>query len=284
MIQQLKTFIRENNLNIYDIAIMTEDGIKEMYCQPCNRCNASYSVTKLFIVTMIGILIDNKLLNLDEKIVDILSDEIKCPFDPIWKRVTVRHALTHSMGIEEGIIDIDRDDTSRYETENYLSIILDNPPQHEPGSYRMYTDVPHYLLSHIIEKVTGKKADEVIGERILKPLHFASTAWARCPMNHTIGSSGTYMSSYDMVKIAWLYQNYGVYEGIQIVSKEWTEMVQREEFDLYSIENSGFYGKGGLYSQMVMFNRSRNISVAWHAYELDERCIPLMVQFFEEVV
>lgn len=54
MIENVLKFIREEKLNIYDIAIMTEKGIEHAYCQPCNACNASYSVTKLFIVYGMG--------------------------------------------------------------------------------------------------------------------------------------------------------------------------------------------------------------------------------------
>lgn len=104
----------------------------------------------------------------------------------------------------------------------------------------------------MIEKIAGKRADEAITEKILIPLQFASTAWARCPQNHTIGSSGAYMAARDMVKLAWLYQNYGVYHGTQIISEEWVELTKKEQYDLYPLGNSGFWGKGGMNGQMAV--------------------------------
>lgn len=133
MLEKTIEFIRTNNLNIYDIAIMTDSGIEHIYCQPCNACNASYSVTKLFIVTMMGILYDNGLVGLNDKITDIISGELNFRYDPIWNQVTIRHALTHKMGIEQGVIDIDRDDTSQYKYENYLEYIFLYPPTQAPG-------------------------------------------------------------------------------------------------------------------------------------------------------
>lgn len=281
MLYKVKEFIKEKNLNIYDIAIMTEQGIFSVYCQPCNACNASYSVTKLFIVTMIGILNDNNLLGLEEKITDILAAELTFPYDPVWDQVCIRHALTHTMGLDYGIIDIDRDDTGSYKLNNYLEYIFSRPPVYPAGKRMEYTDVPHYLLSLIIEKITGKRADEVITEKILTPLSFASTAWARCPMNHTIGASGSYMTARDMVKLAWLYQNYGEYKGISIISREWAERVQKERYDLYPLAGSDFFGKGGMNGQMTMFNRKKGISVAWHGYEPEQRDLAL-VEFFQQ--
>ncbi len=108
----------------------------------------------------------------------------------------------------------------------------------------------NYLLSLVIEKIRGKRADEAITEEIMNPLHFASTAWARCPQNHTIGSSGAYMTARDMVKLAWLYQNYGVYQGIRIISEKWVKLTEKEQYDLYPLRQSGFWGKGGLNGQM----------------------------------
>lgn len=281
MFNKLEQLIKENNLNIYDVAIMTENGVREAYFQPCNFCNASYSVTKLFVVTMIGILVDSHLLRLDNCIMEILVEDVNSFYDSIWDKVTIQHALTHKMGIEFGVIDIDRDDTGKYQEENYLSAILKHSPVYEPGTYRQYTDIPHYLLSLVIEKITGKTADEMITERILNPMHFANTAWARCPMNHTIGASGAYMRAKDMVKLAWLYQNYGNYQGNQIISRDWVEKVQYEQYDLYPLENSDFWGKAGMNGQMTMYNRKRNISVAWHGYMENELNNPLMIQFFQ---
>ena len=116
MIEKVAEFT--NDLNVYDIAIMTDSGIEHIYCQPCNACNAIYSVTKLFIVTMIGILYDEGRIRLDDRITDVLSGSLKFRYDPIWDTVTIRHALTHTMGIDHGVIDIHHDDTSQYETDD----------------------------------------------------------------------------------------------------------------------------------------------------------------------
>ena len=279
MLSGIKEFIKEKNINIYDIAVMTKQGIVSGYCQPCNACNAGYSVTKLFIVTMIGILYDSHLLEMEDKITDILADELTFPYDPVWNQVRIHHALKHTMGLDYGVLDIDRDDTGSYKLNNYLEYIFSYPPVYPPGEKREYTDVPHYLLSLVIEKITGKRADEAITEKILTPLSFSSTAWARCPMNHTIGSSGSYMTARDMVKLAWVYENDGEYNGVPIVSGDWVELVQREQYDLYPLEGSDFWGKGGMNGQMTMFSRKKGISVAWHGYEPEQRDLELVAYF-----
>lgn len=267
MLEKAAEFIKTNHLNIYDIAVMTDKGAEHICCQPCNARNAIYSVTKLFIVTMVGILYDRGQLRLNDRITELLSGSLDFEYDPLWNQVTVRHALTHTMGIDYGVIDIDRDDAAKYESQNYLKYIFSYPPVKIPGQYRKYTDVPHYLLSLAIEKITGKRADEAITDQILNPLGIASSAWARCPQNHTIGSSGAYMTARDIVKLAWLYQNYGVWAGTRIISEDWVRLAETEQYDLYPLGPSGFWGKSGLYGQMTMFSRAKGLSAAWLGHE-----------------
>lgn len=57
-IDRIRKYISENRLNIYDVAVMTDEGIESAYCQNTNRCHNTYSVTKVFINLMVGILCD----------------------------------------------------------------------------------------------------------------------------------------------------------------------------------------------------------------------------------
>ena len=77
------------------------------------------------------------------------------------------------------------------------------------------------------------------------------------------------MTARDMVKLACLYQNYGAYQETQIVSEGWVKLTKKEQYDLYPLGQSGFWGKGGLYGQMAMFNREKGIAVAWLGHEPD---------------
>jgi CubicO group peptidase (beta-lactamase class C family) len=269
MIEKLQDSVKKNGLNFYDIAVITDAGEETAYCQPCNSCNDSYSIAKLFICTAIGILVDNGLLSLDDSITDILADEIKCRYDERWNKVTVRHALTHRTGIGTDFLDIDTQDVTKYETDDYLDMIMLAKPAYEPGTQFKYTDVPHYLLSRVITHITGLKADELINKKILVPLSFREAAWSRCPMNYTIGSTGLYARASDIVKLGWTYLNYGTYNGREIVSPEWVRRAESEGYDIYDYD--GFLGKAGLRGQMVLYCREKRIAVAWHSYEMEHR-------------
>lgn len=275
MMKQALDFIREQGLNVYEIALLTEDGVESAYCQPCNPCNAAFSVTKLFVVTMVGILADHGLLRPEDRLLPYLQEDIAEPYAEIWDEVTIHQALTHCMGLDYGVLDIDRDCAARYPTDDYLAYILRYPPKFTPGTHRKYTDVPHYLLSRVITSLTGKPADVVIEEEILRPLSFGPCAWARCPKGYTIGSSGLYARAADLVKLAGLYLGDGMHRGQRIVSKDWVRLAERERYDLYPCRGTGFVGKGGMNGQMVMYHRVKSLAVAWLAHEPTGRDSPL---------
>lgn len=267
MMNKIRNYIRENQLNLYQIAIQDGNGIQCERCQPCNDCNNIYSVAKVFLNTAIGVLLDEKKLKLDDKILSFLQSYIDFSYADVWNDVTVKHALSHRMGVDKGVIDIDRDDIRTYGTANHLKYILDYPPKFRLGSYRKYTDCGHYLLSLVIEQITGMPADDFIRENILRRLDVQHTAWTRCPLNHTVGATGAYMRAEDMVKLGWMYVNNGKYDDRQIVSEEWTRQMEKGNFDFYPVKGTSFFQKGGMNGQMLLYSRERNISVAWTGLE-----------------
>lgn len=269
-LESFKDFVLENHFNIYDVAIKTEDREEYLQIRKCNLFNDCFSVTKLMTVTAIGILADRNLLTTDDPIMKYLGSESKGydrAYDAAWDKVTIKNAMMHSMGIEQGVIDIDRDDTAAYPTDDYLKMIIDNPPTMEPGSKRVYTDVPHYLLSRVVTAVTGMKADEFLQQELLDPLRCRNVAFSRCPKGYTIGSSGAFMRTEDMVKIAWLYMNDGVWEGRRILSEDFVREAEANRYDIYPIENSSFVGKAGMNAQDCIYSREKGIALAFHGSE-----------------
>lgn len=271
VLQQIQAYIAQQNFNVYQLAIQDENGVRSVRCQPCNDCNNIYSITKVFLNTAVGMLIDEKRLQLEDTLCSVLQPYIDFPCDAAWNTVTVAHALSHRMGVDEGVIDIDRDDIRTYGTDNHLKYILDYPPKFPAGSYRKYTDCGHYLLSLVVERITGMPADDFIRQTILQPLHCQHTAWTRCPMNHTIGATGAYMRAEDVVRLGWLYANDGRYDGRQLVSADWVRRVERKSFDFYPVKGTSFFQKGGIHGQMLLYSREKRLAVAWTGFEDDRR-------------
>ena len=111
-VEAFSEFIKERNINIYRVAAITGDAVSETATlQNCNPCQNSYSVSKFFTLTAIGMLYDEKLIRMDEKLTDIFGD--LCPSDmpAEWNDRTVEMAITHHCGLPQGYLDIDTKDS-----------------------------------------------------------------------------------------------------------------------------------------------------------------------------
>ena len=158
MIQDILREIKRQSLHVYQVAVYTEQGLETAQVQDAGSCQPIYSITKVFVNTCIGMLADVKSIRLDDNLLPYLQPYIRQDYPDVWNAVTIRQALAHRMGLDDGIFDIDRDDPRAYPTQDYLAYILQYPPKFQPGTHRKYTDCAHYLLSLLLETVQKSAA------------------------------------------------------------------------------------------------------------------------------
>lgn len=256
----------EQDANLYDFALWTpEEGLRSHVFQPCSRCHDSYSVAKAFIMSAVGLLTDDGLLHPTDPLMrhfPHLADHD----EPGWRVALVEHALTHRLGFGEGFLDIDVEDASAYPAEDWLDMVFDHPLKHVPGSKYVYSDAATYLLSRLVTQVSGQTADQLLQERLLRPMGFRETAWSRDPQGRPVGATGLYVSAEDAVKLAALYLQDGVWEGRRLLSKSWTQRAVAREYEFRMMTPAGLIGKTGFFGQGLVFSRERNFAAAWHAH------------------
>jgi beta-glucosidase-like glycosyl hydrolase/CubicO group peptidase (beta-lactamase class C family) len=128
------------------------------------------SLTKVVATTtMAMILVDEHRLDLDKKVQDFL---------PLFQgpgkdKVTVRHLLTHSSGIDWW--------APLYKelrgSDAYLRRIQAMDLVSEPGTRYMYSDLGMILLGEILTRVAGQPLDEFVEERVFEPLGMTDTRY-----------------------------------------------------------------------------------------------------------
>lgn len=141
-------------------------------------------------------------------------------------RITLRHVLTMTTGIdwnEEVAYDDPKNDASLMEgSDDWVQYVIDRPMAQEPGKIFNYSSGVSELLAHIFEKETGKDIEQYGVDFLFAPLgidHF----WKRTPLGAVDTEGGLFLSNAGLAKIGALYLQGGVWEGQQIVSKDWVK-------------------------------------------------------------
>ncbi|MHA7832006.1 MAG: serine hydrolase domain-containing protein [Flagellimonas sp.] len=139
-----------------------EKGIK-------NKVDSKYfigSLTKQFTTVAVLQLIENNQLSFDDKISQWLP-EINGSH-----KISIHHLLTHQSGLP-------RDSKQDYDEDvPYLERVLSVKQDtllFEPGDQERYSSVGFYVLTYIIEEVSGKKYEEYFNEHIFKPAGMKNT-------------------------------------------------------------------------------------------------------------
>ena len=123
----------------------------------------SGSVAKPFVATALLQLVDEGRLSLDAPI-----DTFFTPAPEAWKRITVRHLLSHTSGLHDYPDDFDlRHD---YTEDELLAIIKAAPLAFAPGTRFLYSNLGYVALGLLIHEVTGRFYGDVLVERVFAPL------------------------------------------------------------------------------------------------------------------
>ncbi|MGC2196170.1 MAG: serine hydrolase [Terriglobales bacterium] len=142
------------------------------------------------------------------------------------RRITLRHVLTMTSGLnwnEEVAYDDPKNDADLMEaTDDWVQYVVDRPMAKEPGTVFNYTSGGSELLAYIFQKETGQDIEKYGEKYLFTPLgmdHY----WKRSPLGVVDTEGGLFLSGTDLAKLGYLYLHDGMWDGKQIVSKEWVK-------------------------------------------------------------
>ncbi|MDQ1546662.1 MAG: hypothetical protein QOH69_1566 [Actinomycetota bacterium] len=176
-----------------------------------------WSLSKSFSSTAVGIVIAEGRLTLTDRVVDLLPEEVPSEADERLARLTVRHLLTMTTGhATESLTDDERLTESRW-----AQHILAQPLDFEPGTHFQYNSGATYLLSAIVQSVTGMPMLEYLRPRLFGPLGIQNPTWLRSPQGVDAGGWGLSIRTEDIAKFGQLYLQRGQWSGASLIPSEW---------------------------------------------------------------
>lgn len=274
---ELAEFVRGKGYNVFSIAEICGGQAESMQLVKTNRCQDTYSVSKAFVVTALGMLFDEGKISPEDKVTKFFPEY--APADERWHDVTIDMALRHRIGMPGGFLDIDCVEMKEF-GRDLLGHLFAQRMECAPGEKRVYTDGAYYLLGRIAEAAAGTGLNNFLWERLFEPMEFTEAAWSTCPMGHAMGATGLYITTADMAKLGQLYLCGGEWHGRRLLSQEWVHLVRERGYELRPVGIGEAYGKGGMYGQMLLVVPETGRVVAWHAYDDGNR--DEMVRFCAE--
>jgi len=130
------------------------------------------SITKVWTATVAMQLVDEGLLKLDAPIADVLP-ELRLADPDVTKKVTLRHLLTHTSGIDGDVFT----DTGRGDDclELYVAGLREVAQNHPISATWSYCNSGFSLAGRVIERLTGTTWDEALRQRLVQPLGLTRT-------------------------------------------------------------------------------------------------------------
>lgn len=139
------------------------------------------SNTKTFTATLVLILADEGLLDLDDRLEEYVQGV------PYGDEITIRQLLNMTAGIfsfseDEGFLDaFTADPLMEMTPQESLDIALAHPPDFAPGQGWHYSDTNYEILGMIVEQVTGNDIEDEVRTRVIEPLGLSHTFFPTTP-------------------------------------------------------------------------------------------------------
>jgi CubicO group peptidase (beta-lactamase class C family) len=177
-----------------------------------------YSLSKSFTSTAVGLAVTEGRLKITDKILSFFPEYAPDTASAYLRDLTVRDLLTMSVGQAPdptGLI-VTRDS-------NWIRGFLALPIINRPGSTFLYNSMASYMLSAIVQKVTGQKVFDYLAPRLFQPLGIEGIDWETDPLGINTGGWGLRLKTEDMAKFGQLYLQKGKWKDRQIIPQSWVE-------------------------------------------------------------
>ena len=177
-----------------------------------------YSCSKSFTATAIGFAVQEKLLSLNDKVISFFPNDVPDTVSNWLSELTVNDVLMMSDGQ-----DPDPTSAGAAKDSNWVKGFLSTPIKYEPGTKFLYNSLGTYMLSAIVQKVTGQKVIDYLKPRLFEPLDIQGMDWETDTKGINTGGWGLRLKTEDMAKFAELFLQKGNWNGKQLLPASWIE-------------------------------------------------------------
>lgn len=175
--------------------------------------HALHSLSKTWTATAIGLCEYEGLLQLTDKVSDLLPEKMPASLSKRVAGITVRDVMTMASGSEtEG---------DNYE-QGWVESFFARPFEHEPGTFWRYNSHATSILSAIVEKVSGMSMLAYLTPRLFDKIGVDAShiMCYRSADGICLGGHGMFTCTEDNLRLMRLYLNNGVWDGERLLGAQ----------------------------------------------------------------
>ncbi|WP_164675016.1 serine hydrolase domain-containing protein [Anditalea andensis] len=190
------------------------------------------SASKSILNLLVGIAVEKQYIaSIDETIFAYLPELFDDTSDLKKQEITIRHLMLMQSGLKPTSL-------SNYApwvaSEDWLQYAIDQPLEALPGELYGYSTGDTHLLAAVLSKASGMTALQFAEKYLYTPMGITIQEWSTDPKGNHEGGNNVYIKPIDLAKIGVMVRQGGLYNGEQIVSKDWIS-----ESTAYQVEPQG---------------------------------------------
>lgn len=181
-----------------------------------------FSLSKSFTSTAVGLAIAEGKLSLDDEVLKFFPEDAPAEPSANLRSMRVRDLLRMNTGHQSEPA-LRQNDPGMKTPVSWAKKFLAHPVPFKPGTHFLYNSPATYMLSAIVQKVTGKTVLDYLRPKLFEPLGIENPKWEADPQGITVGAYGLAVRTEDIAGFGQLYLQKGMWKGRQLIPAAWVE-------------------------------------------------------------
>ncbi len=178
-----------------------------------------YSLSKSFTATGIGLAAAEGRLTVADKVVSFFPDKLPATVSEHLANMRIKDLLTMSTGHASDVVGQFR----AAGNDDWIRAFLAQPVTYPPGTHFVYNSGATYMLSAILQQLTGETLIAYLTPRLFGPLGITGMDWETDPNGICTGGWGLRVTTEDIARFGQLYLQEGNWNGKQLLPADWVK-------------------------------------------------------------
>jgi CubicO group peptidase (beta-lactamase class C family) len=177
-----------------------------------------FSLSKSFTSTAVGLAIAEGKLRLDDEVLKFFPEDAPAEPSANLRAMRVSDLLRMNTGHQT---EPQLRDLPGQPPVSWAKKFLAHPVPFKPGTHFLYNSPATYMLSAIVQKVTGKTTLDYLRPKLFEPLGIDNPKWEVDPQGIIVGAYGLAVRTEDIARFGQLYLQKGKWQGRQLLPESW---------------------------------------------------------------